>query len=65
VSVYRIHHCASNHKIIVFHPLLVQFGLSRLLHYLLTGQYLAEWRSEHAHVRAEGRTWGFSPLDMQ
>jgi hypothetical protein len=42
---------------------------TRLLRYLLTGQYLAERRSEHAAgsetgVRAGGRTWGCSLLDF-
>jgi hypothetical protein len=40
-----------------------------LLHCLLTGQYLADRRSEHAArsetgVRADGRTWGCSLLDL-
>jgi hypothetical protein len=42
---------------------------ARLLHYLLSGQYLAGWRSEHAArsetgVRADGRTWGCFLLDF-
>jgi hypothetical protein len=37
---------------------------ARLLHCLLTGQYLAEWRSEHAHVRPSARTWECSLLDF-
>jgi hypothetical protein len=31
---------------------------------LLTGEYLAGSRSEHAYVRAFGRTWGCSLLDF-